>query len=200
MLYCAAAGAPFRQFGTNMSSERKTAASDAAFLAGGGAVGKLMRTKRWHDAPLGPPDSWPQSLKTVVRILLTSRYQMWMCWGPELTMFYNDAYGPTLGVKQQWALGSSAREVWKEIWPDIGPRIERVLQSGEATWDEALLLFLERSGYPEETYLCSMNRATHISPAAAASIQVIPLRPRASIRRTPMPRGRRKRSWCATRR
>ncbi len=111
-----------------------------------------MRAKRWRETPLGSPDSWPQSLKTVVRILLTSRYQMWMCWGPQLTMFYNDAYGPTLGVKQQWALGASAREVWKEIWPDIGPRIEHVLQSGEATWDEGLLLFLERSGYPEETY------------------------------------------------
>ena len=111
-----------------------------------------MRAKRWHETPLGPPDSWPQSLKTVIRILLTSRYQMWMCWGPQLTMFYNDAYGPTLGVKQHWALGASAREVWKEIWPDIGPRIEHVLQSGEATWDEGLLLFLERSGYPEETY------------------------------------------------
>jgi signal transduction histidine kinase len=135
-----------------MSSERETAASTAAFLSGGGAVGKLMRAMRWNDTPLGPPDSWPQSLKTVVRILLTSRYQMWMCWGPQLTMFYNDAYGPTLGVKQQWALGASAREVWKEIWPDIGPRIEHVLQSGEATWDEGLLLFLERSGYPEETY------------------------------------------------
>jgi PAS domain S-box-containing protein len=135
-----------------MSAKPKTAASSAAFLAGGGAVGNLMRAKNWQGTPLGPPDFWPQSLKTVVRILLTSRYQMWMCWGPELTMFYNDAYGPTLGVKQQWALGASAREVWKEIWPDIGPRIERVLQSGEATWDEALLLFLERSGYPEETY------------------------------------------------
>jgi PAS domain S-box-containing protein len=111
-----------------------------------------MRAKHWEDTPLGCPDSWPQSLKTVIRILLTSRYQMWMCWGPQLTMFYNDAYGPTLGVKQQWALGASAREVWREIWPDIGPRIERVLQSGAATWDEGLLLFLERSGYPEETY------------------------------------------------
>src|SRR5580698_748735 len=135
-----------------MSAEPKTAAASAAFLAGGGAVGNLMRAKHWHDPPRGSPDSWPQSLTTVVRILLTSRYQMWMCWGPELTMFYNDAYGPTLGVKQQWALGASAREVWKEIWPDIGPRIEHVLQSGEATWDEGLLLFLERSGYPEETY------------------------------------------------
>src|SRR5579862_3116265 len=133
-------------------SDRKSAASAAAFLAGGGAVGKLMRAKRWDDTPLGSPETWPQSLKTVVRILLTSRYQMWMCWGPQLTMFYNDAYGPTLGVKQQWALGASAREVWQEIWPDIGPRIEHVLTSGEATWDEGLLLFLERSGYPEETY------------------------------------------------
>jgi signal transduction histidine kinase/DNA-binding response OmpR family regulator len=122
------------------------------FLAGGGEMGALMRAKNWADTPLGPPEAWPQSLKTVVRILLTSRYQMWMGWGEELLFFYNDAYRPTLGVKHGWALGVSAREVWKEIWPDIGPRIERVLKSGEATWDEGLLLFLERSGYPEETY------------------------------------------------
>jgi signal transduction histidine kinase len=135
-----------------MSSQRKPAEPAADFLAGGGVAGKLMRAKRWEETPLGAPELWPQSLKTVVRILLTSRYQMWMCWGPQLTMFYNDAYGPTLGVKQQWALGASAREVWKEIWPDIGPRIGHVLTSGEATWDEGLMLFLERSGYPEETY------------------------------------------------
>ncbi len=35
---------------------------------------------------------------------------------------------------------------------DIGPRIEAVLGTGQATWDEGLLLFLERSGYTEETY------------------------------------------------
>ena len=58
----------------------------------------------------------------------------------------------TLGKKHPWALGRPAREVWREIWDDIGPRIERVLRTGEATWDEGLLLFLERSGYREETY------------------------------------------------
>ena len=42
--------------------------------------------------------------------------------------------------------------MWAEIWDDIGPRIDTVLATGEATWDEALLLFLERCGYPEETY------------------------------------------------
>jgi PAS domain S-box-containing protein len=77
---------------------------------------------------------------------------MWMGWGEDLAFFYNDAYRSTLGVKHDWALGMPASTVWKEIWPDIGPRIERVLKTGEATWDEGLLLFLERSGYPEETY------------------------------------------------
>jgi len=113
----------------------------------------LMRRKDWSTTSLGPPDSWPHSLKTIVRVVLTSRFAMWMGWGPDLTFLYNDAYGAmTLGAKHPWALGRPSREVWAEIWPEIGPRIEHVLKSGEATWDEDLLLFLERSGYAEETY------------------------------------------------
>src|SRR4051794_24985352 len=78
---------------------------------------------------------------------------MWMAWGPELTFFCNDAYRrDTLGAKYPWALGRPADEVWAEIWPDIGPRIEQVMRTGEATWDEALLLYLERSGFKEESY------------------------------------------------
>ncbi|HEX3662821.1 MAG TPA: ATP-binding protein [Acidobacteriaceae bacterium] len=122
-------------------------------LAGGGEVGDLMRALDGSRTPLGPIDAWPQSLKTVVRLLLTSRYAMWMGWGTDLTFLYNDTYARmTLGKKHPWALGRPAREVWKEIWADIAPRIQRVLDTGEATWDEALLLFLERSGYREETY------------------------------------------------
>src|SRR5471030_2515612 len=116
-------------------------------FAGGGETGALMRALEWSRTPLGPVQTWPQSLRTVVRILLTSRYAMWMAWGPELTFFCNDAYKPTLGAKESWALGSRSDKVWEEIWPDIGPRIDRVLTTGEATWDEGLLLFLERSGY-----------------------------------------------------
>lgn len=122
------------------------------FFAGAGEMAALMRAHDWTQTPLGSPHLWPQSLKTIVRILLTSRYAMWMAWGDELTFFCNDAYKPTLGVKGSWALGASAQKVWEEIWPDIGPRIGKVLHTGEATWDAGLLLFLERSGYPEETY------------------------------------------------
>ena len=124
----------------------------ADFLNGGGEMGALMRSHDWTATSLGEPHCWPQSLKTVIRILLTSRYAMWMAWGEDLTFFYNDAYRPTLGVKRGWALGAPSRKVWAEIWPDIGPRIDTVLQTGTATYDENLLLFLERSGFPEETY------------------------------------------------
>ena len=78
---------------------------------------------------------------------------MWMAWGPELTFFCNHAYRrDTLGRKYPWALGRPASEVWEEIWDDISPRIDTVLATGQATWDEGLLLFVERSGYPEESY------------------------------------------------
>ena len=107
----------------------------------------------WSTTPLGPYESWSASLRSAVRILLTSQFAMWMAWGPELTMLYNDAYRRnTLRAKHPWALGQPANAVWAEIWEDIGPRIDSVLESGIATWDEDLLLFLERSGYPEETY------------------------------------------------
>jgi PAS domain S-box-containing protein len=84
--------------------------------------------------------------------MLTSRYAMWLGWGKEFYFFCNDAYLPTVGIKREWVLGASARKVWAEIWPDIGPRAQSVVDTGDATWDEALLLFLQRSGYPEETY------------------------------------------------
>ncbi len=116
-------------------------------------VGRDLAQVDWAATPLGPPSGWPQSLRTAVSILLSSRFPMWMAWGPELTFFCNAAYRrDTLGRKYPWALGRPASEVWSEIWSDIGPRIDRVLSTEQATWDEGLLLFLERSGYPEETY------------------------------------------------
>lgn len=122
------------------------------FLAGGGVMGARMRAFDWSSTPLGPPSIWPQSLKTTVRILLSSRFAMWMAWGAEMTVLFNDAYMPTTGVKLDWALGAPCDVLWSEIWPDIGPRILRVMASGLATWDEQLLLYLERSGYSEQTY------------------------------------------------
>ncbi|NEC65313.1 SpoIIE family protein phosphatase [Streptomyces sp. SID9727] len=116
-------------------------------------IGQELARVDWSATPLGEPQDWPQSLRTAVSILLSSKFAMWMAWGPELTFFCNEAYRrDTLGQKYPWALGRPSSVVWSEIWDDIGPRIDTVLTSGEATWDEGLLLFLERSGYLEESY------------------------------------------------
>jgi PAS domain S-box-containing protein len=116
-------------------------------------IGRDLAQVDWAATPLGPVAAWPTSLRNVVRLHLASRFAMWMAWGPELTFLCNESYRrSTLGAKYPWALGLPAREVWSEIWPDIGPRIDSVISQGEATWDESLRLFLERSGYQEETY------------------------------------------------
>ena len=125
----------------------------AGDTTGSGELARRVAELDWAATPLGPAADWPADLAAAVRILLTSRFSMWMAWGPRLTVLYNDAYRrDTLRAKHPWALGRPADEVWAEIWPDIGPRIESVLETGQATWDEDLLLFLERAGYPEETY------------------------------------------------
>jgi PAS domain S-box-containing protein len=110
-----------------------------------------MRAFDWSTSALGAPDEWPESLRTAVRICLTSRFPMILWWGPELRFLYNDAYLPLLGSKHP-ALGKPGREVWTEIWHIIGPMLEGVLTTGEATWSDDLLLPMNRHGYWEETY------------------------------------------------
>ena len=86
----------------------------------------------WASTPLGPVDGLAAEPATAVRIVLGSRFAMWMAWGPELTFFYNDAYArDTLASKHPWALGQRADAVWAEIWDDIGPRIDQVLATGD---------------------------------------------------------------------
>src|SRR5215470_7708297 len=111
-----------------------------------------MRALDWSRTALGPVERWPQSLKTCVRIMLTSRQPMFVWWGPELINLYNDAYRAIVGGKHPWALGQPAQAVWREIWDQVGPRAESALRGDEGTYDEALLLIMERHGYQEETY------------------------------------------------
>jgi signal transduction histidine kinase len=122
-------------------------------FAGGGEMGALMRALDWSQTPLGPVEDWPQSLRTTVSILLNSRHPMFIFWGPQLAKLYNDGYRPILGAtKHPGALGQPGPDVWPEIWDTIGPMVEYVRTSGQATWSDDLLLFMHRNGYLEEVY------------------------------------------------
>jgi PAS domain S-box-containing protein len=121
------------------------------FLSGGGEMATLMRETDWSKTPLGPLKDWPQSLRTSVGILLSSRHPMFLAWGPELSLLYNDSYAPILGSKHPKMLGRPFTEVWSEVWEDLGPIAERAL-AGEPNWSENFLLFMKRHNYLEETY------------------------------------------------
>ena len=121
-------------------------------FAGGGEMGALMRSFDWSQTSLGAVENWSQSLKTAVRIMLTCRQAMFVWWGEELINLYNDAYRDILGGKHPEALGQPASYVWREIWDQVRPRSESAMLNNEGTYDEALLLIMERNGYPEETY------------------------------------------------
>ncbi|MCC8362481.1 response regulator [Lysobacter sp. A6] len=121
-------------------------------FAGGGETGALMRAIDWSRTPLGPVEHWPKSLRTCVRVLLTSRQPMFVWWGDELINLYNDAYRSIVGARHPRALGMPAAEVWNEIWGHIAPRVASALNNNEGTYDESMLLIMERNGYREETY------------------------------------------------
>src|SRR5215467_11682930 len=109
----------------------------------GGEVGALMKQLDWTSTPLGAPDTWPQSLRALVRIMLTSRYPMWIGWGPALTFLYNDPYARILGTKHPSALGQSAPDIWREIWAEVGLNVARVIEIYTLSLHEALLLMME---------------------------------------------------------
>ena len=117
-------------------------------------MGERTRTTDWSRSPVGPPAGWPHSLKTAVSICLGSRHPIVVWWGnPAYTQFYNDAYISFLGANKHpgW-LGRSGRGCWNEIWPIVGPMLDGVFTSGQATWSEDLLLVLNRNLPNEEAY------------------------------------------------
>ncbi|HEX2660820.1 MAG TPA: ATP-binding protein, partial [Polyangia bacterium] len=121
-------------------------------FSGSSEMARRMREFDWSTTPLGAVASWPQSLRSAVSICIGSRFPIAIYWGPSLTLLYNDAWSPILGMKHPWALGQGAREVWPEIWTDIGPLFEQVMSTGESTYSEDALLPMYRHGYTEECY------------------------------------------------
>lgn len=137
---------------TAPDSVSPTRITSPTFLAGGGEMGELIRAYDWSTTPLGRPEHWPQSLKTAIRIMLTSRQPIWIGWGDDLLFFYNDPYKSIIGGRHPVALGQPTEVVWREIWSEIAPRLDTALSGSEGTFDEQKLLIMERNGYPEETY------------------------------------------------
>jgi signal transduction histidine kinase/CheY-like chemotaxis protein len=123
------------------------------FLAGGGEMGALMRAHDWSTSSLGQPARWPQSLRTVVRLMLNTGHPMYVWWGADCACLYNDAYRESIGPERHpGSLGRPARGVWDEIWDIIGPQIDQVMSGGGATWHINHLVPITRYGRRDDAY------------------------------------------------
>jgi signal transduction histidine kinase len=125
------------------------------FLTGGGEMGERIRSLDWSNTPFGSVDDWPQSLRTAIGMMLPSKAQIILFWGPELAVVYNDAYRPVFGAKHPTVLGQAGRLAWAEIW-EAGVHLHELLtgvvRTGEAFSAQDLLFVVERHGFVEETY------------------------------------------------
>jgi PAS domain S-box-containing protein len=121
------------------------------FLVGGGEMGKLIGAMDWNGTPLGPIASWPQSLRTTVSLCVCSNFPILIAWGPKHVQIYNDGYWPICGGKHPTSMGQDFTECLASAWPAIGEAFERAL-AGEASYIENQRMFLDRSGYLEETF------------------------------------------------
>ena len=131
-----------------------TSSKKISFLPNNSEMSQLIQQKDWSKTPIGSPDTWSQSLRTTLSIMLNSKFPMFLFWGPDHICFYNDAYRPSLGNdgKHPTILGIPANEGWKETWYHIKPLIDRVLAGGEANWSEDQLLPIFRNNTVEDVY------------------------------------------------
>lgn len=121
-----------------------------AFARGDGEMARRIRAHDWSATPLGHVETWPLSLRTLVSVVLGGSQPMFVVWGPQRTLLYNDAYAEVLADKHP-ALGRDFLDVWTEIRDDLAPLVARAYR-GEACHEDGIELVMNRRGYPETTY------------------------------------------------
>ncbi|HLG81576.1 MAG TPA: ATP-binding protein [Bradyrhizobium sp.] len=122
------------------------------FLAEAGTMGGVLGAHDWSTSPLGPPESWSPTLKTIVGVILRAEAQIVLFWGSDFVALYNDAYAPTIGDKHPRALGRPARENWAELWDDLEPLLKGVRETGRTFVARNRPFYIERHGYGETVY------------------------------------------------
>jgi PAS domain S-box-containing protein len=133
-----------------------------------GPTDSAARAHDWAATPLGPAESWPQSLKTAAGIVLASNIPMLVAWGPDLLVIHNDSYGEILGDRRP-ALGRPLRQIWADIWDAVGANAARVL-AGETIFMESAPRPLKRGGRLETAWITSCYHPVPGETGEAAGI------------------------------
>lgn len=135
-----------------MKTKPKKSAKKPANVSDVGEMAERIRVFDWAKTPLGSQRKWPQSLKSIVSVMMANRFPMLLWWGKEYVQIYNDAYIPVLGTKHPWGLGKPVSVCWSEIWHVLKPLIDKPYNGGPATWMDDILLKVNRNDFIEETH------------------------------------------------
>lgn len=114
-------------------------------------MARRLRDHDWRATPLGPTRTWPEALRTLVSVMTCSNQPMFIVWGEERTLLYNDGYSEILAAKHPDALGRDFLEVWHEIRDDLTPIVGEAL-GGRSVYMEDITLQLQRRGFVEEAH------------------------------------------------
>ena len=114
-----------------------------------------IRRHDWRESPLGTPDRWHEALRSLVMVMLDSAQPMFIAWGPERTLLYNDAYMPLLGPKHPHALGRPVFSVWSEVASELNPLFDRVFSGEPVVMDDISLMLDREAGRAEAHFAFS---------------------------------------------
>ncbi len=120
------------------------------FLQGGGVMGAMLRDLAAEATPLGAPADWPLVLRNLVAIVLSAPQPMYIAWGPQRVLLYNDPYIEILGNKHP-ALGRPLVEVWYEVADVVRDVLARA-DAGQVTHMSDQGFVLQRHGQREQAY------------------------------------------------
>jgi PAS domain S-box-containing protein len=124
----------------------------AGFLRGEGNLARLIADYDWQSTALGDIESWPQSLKTIVSLIVNSQVPIVLLWGEDGHMIYNDAYAVFAGGRHPRLLGSAVREGWPEV-ADFNDHVLKVGLAGGTLAFQDQELTLYRNGRPEQVWM-----------------------------------------------
>jgi hypothetical protein len=135
-----------------LSNGASAATPAVGFLKGAGEMAGLIRSFDWAATPLGPIETWPQSLKTATGLIVQSPVPIVMLWGPKGVMIYNDAYSAFAGRRHPELLGSNVLDGWPEV-AEFNDNVMKVGLAGGTLAYRDQELTLNRNGGPEQVWM-----------------------------------------------
>jgi PAS domain S-box-containing protein len=111
----------------------------------------MIAAHPWNNTPLGPLESWPVHLRTVVNIMLQAGAPMALVLGKEFRFLYNDRYAQMIADKHPGALGARAADIFPELWHLLLPLFQEAF-SGQAVLIEDFELPVNRLGSTKPGY------------------------------------------------